>query len=71
MRSPGIDLRLATWHKSSYSDGGAGNCVEVSLNFPAVVPVRDSKTPHGPALILPAAHWTVFVAALKADMLNS
>lgn len=32
------------WFKSSYSDNG-GNCVEVALNLPATVPVRDSKTP--------------------------
>ncbi|MFJ5223878.1 DUF397 domain-containing protein, partial [Streptomyces sp. NPDC088400] len=31
-----------------------------------LVPVRDSKNPHGPALILPTASWTTFLTALKA-----
>lgn len=48
--SPGPDLSAATWRKSSYSDGGANNCVEVSDTFPGLVPVRDSKTPTAPAL---------------------
>lgn len=34
MRSPGIDLNAAAWRKSSYSDGGPGNCVEVADNIP-------------------------------------
>jgi hypothetical protein len=37
----------------------------VADGFP-VVPVRDSKDPHGPALIFPAAAWTAFVARVKA-----
>ncbi len=70
MRSPDIDLRVASWRKSTYSDGGAGNCVEVADNFPTAAPVRDSKTPHGPALLFPVAGWTAFVATLKAGTLN-
>ncbi|MEU9172033.1 DUF397 domain-containing protein [Streptomyces sp. NPDC048420] len=31
-----------------------------------VVPVRDSKVPHGPALCFEAAAWTVFIGELKA-----
>ncbi|MGW2559940.1 DUF397 domain-containing protein [Streptomyces sp. NPDC001514] len=51
----------APWRKSSYSDGDGGECVEVLDDIPGVVPVRDSKNPAGPALIVPAAAWTVFV----------
>ncbi|MGH3326119.1 MAG: DUF397 domain-containing protein, partial [Streptomyces sp.] len=40
MRS--IDLTAAIWRKSSYSNQDGGACVEVSDNFAAVVPVRDS-----------------------------
>ncbi|WP_330477657.1 DUF397 domain-containing protein [Streptomyces platensis] len=58
------DLSAAHWRKSSYSDQNGGNCIEVADNFP-VVPVRDSKTPHGPALVFPAAGWTTFVDAVK------
>ncbi|WP_394814776.1 DUF397 domain-containing protein [Streptomyces millisiae] len=28
---------------------------------PGVMPVRDSKVPHGPVLVIPAAAWAAFV----------
>ncbi|MFG3228507.1 DUF397 domain-containing protein [Kitasatospora sp. NPDC048194] len=59
------DLSRASWFKSSYSDNG-GSCVEVSPDFPGVVPVRDSKDPEGPALVFPLAAWRAFVAATAA-----
>ncbi|MGY5045053.1 DUF397 domain-containing protein [Streptomyces sp. 900105755] len=66
MASSRVDLNNALWFKSSYSNGDGGNCVEVTNDFPGLVPVRDSKTaPHGPTLLLPAAAWTLFVASLK------
>ncbi|MGW1357326.1 DUF397 domain-containing protein [Streptomyces chartreusis] len=66
MRSiPEYDLDAATWHRSSYSGGDGGNCLEVTHGFPTVVPVRDSKTPHGPALIFPASVWAAFVNAVR------
>ncbi|MFI6146587.1 DUF397 domain-containing protein [Streptomyces sp. NPDC051109] len=68
MRS--IDLSAATWRKSSYSNPDGGQCVEVSDDFAAVVPVRDSKIPHGPVLVFPAEQWASFVAALRADELT-
>jgi hypothetical protein len=55
----------AAWRKSSYSNGEGGNCVEVSYDLPGVVPVRDSKNPTGPALIVPAAAWAAFVAGVR------
>ncbi|MET9169788.1 DUF397 domain-containing protein [Streptomyces misionensis] len=57
----------ALWRKSSYSNGDGGNCLEVADNIPGVVPVRDSKVPHGPALLLSATAWVPFVASLKSD----
>ncbi|MBD0695333.1 DUF397 domain-containing protein [Streptomyces sp. CBMA123] len=60
MASP--DLSSASWFKSSYSDNG-GTCVEVSPDFPGVVPVRDSKDLQGPALVFPIDAWRSFVAA--------
>ncbi|QIY55450.1 DUF397 domain-containing protein [Streptomyces sp. RPA4-5] len=59
------DLSTASWRKSSYSSGDPDNCLEVSDAHPGVVPVRDSKTPHGPALVFPTAGWTTFVDAVK------
>jgi hypothetical protein len=61
MRSPGIDLRVATWRKSSYSNQDGGACVEVAHGFSGVVPVRDSKNP-GPTLVVRADAWRAFVA---------
>ncbi|SDO28335.1 protein of unknown function [Streptomyces sp. cf386] len=60
-----LELNSARWRRSSYSNANGGNCVEVTEDFAAVVPVRDSKTPNGPALVVTAASWTAFVAALK------
>ncbi|MEU6613519.1 DUF397 domain-containing protein [Streptomyces sp. JL1001] len=56
-----LDLSTATWRKSSYSDGGDNNCIEVADGYADVVPVRDSKTPTGPALLITAPAWTAFV----------
>ncbi|MFF4550993.1 DUF397 domain-containing protein [Streptomyces sp. NPDC001406] len=59
------DLSAAVWHKSSYSGGGGGNCLEVTHDFPALVPVRDSKDPHGPKLTFRPEAWSAFVEDLK------
>lgn len=55
----------ALWRKSTHSNASGGDCVEVADNIPGLVPVRDSKVPHGPALLLGAAAWAPFVASLK------
>ncbi|MFE6623662.1 DUF397 domain-containing protein [Streptomyces sp. NPDC057740] len=65
-RSKGIDLDSAAWRKSSYSNSQAGECLEVADNLPgAVVPVRDSKNPNGPALLFGDGAWARFVGGLK------
>ncbi|MEU0738032.1 DUF397 domain-containing protein [Streptomyces sp. NPDC006134] len=51
----------ARWRKSSYSDGNGGDCVEVADGVPGVVPVRDSKVPGGPVVVVGAAAWAAFV----------
>ncbi|MGW5233217.1 DUF397 domain-containing protein [Streptomyces nodosus] len=85
MRSmPEYDLDAVTWHKSSYSGGSGGNCLEVSRwrkstysggsggdclevadGHPALVPVRDSKNPHGPKLVFRAEAWSAFLSDVK------
>ncbi|WP_031090751.1 DUF397 domain-containing protein [Streptomyces sp. NRRL WC-3549] len=60
----------AGWRTSSYSGNEGGSCLEVLDGHPTAVPVRDSKVPSGPALLIPAASWTSFVSALKADRLS-
>ncbi|MFC7791927.1 DUF397 domain-containing protein [Streptomyces cinereoruber] len=58
---------LNGWRKSSYSGNESGSCVEVLDDHPAGVPVRDSKSPHGPALLFPSGAWSSFVTAVKAE----
>ncbi|MFI1887132.1 DUF397 domain-containing protein [Streptomyces jumonjinensis] len=55
----------AAWRKSTYSDTDNGNCVEVLDDIPGVVPVRDSKTPSGPVLVIAAPAWQTFVNDLR------
>ncbi|MFE7352672.1 DUF397 domain-containing protein [Streptomyces sp. NPDC057543] len=55
---------LTGWFKSSYSGGGQGDCLEVAAGY-VTVPVRDSKTPDGPALVFSADGWSSFVSAVK------
>ncbi|MEU6625340.1 DUF397 domain-containing protein [Streptomyces litmocidini] len=66
MASSQVDLSATTWRKSSYSNAAEGMCVEVADNIPHLVPVRDSKRPDGPVLLLPGAAWASFVEAVKA-----
>ncbi|MFC5250258.1 DUF397 domain-containing protein [Streptomyces nigrescens] len=62
-------LAAASWRKSSYSNQDGGQCIEVTDDFPAIVPVRDSKAPHGPALLFGAPAWASFVTAVKSGEL--
>ncbi|MER5644456.1 DUF397 domain-containing protein [Streptosporangium sp. NPDC002524] len=60
-----MDLSAAVWRKSSRSSGNGGQCVEVSVNLPGVVAVRDSKDPEGPKLLFTPAGWRTFVDGVK------
>ncbi|MFF8714273.1 DUF397 domain-containing protein [Streptomyces sp. NPDC015184] len=62
------DSPTLLWVKSSYS-GSGGTCVEwapTHVSTTGIVPVRDSKNPHGPVLAVPAASFASFVAGVKA-----
>ncbi|MFF7410706.1 DUF397 domain-containing protein [Streptomyces lydicus] len=61
---------LNGWRKSSYSNGEGAECIEVADGQPGAVPVRDSKNPHGPALVFPASRWSSFIAAVKGGELG-
>lgn len=62
------DLSNARWRKSSYSTGDGGeDCVEVADKVPGVVPVRDSKAPHGPVLLVGTAAWAEFIGFASAS----
>ena len=60
-----IDLSCAQWHKSSHSSQD-GNCVEVARNPPALVAIRDSKSPNGPNLLVSLETWRAFLLTLRA-----
>ncbi|MFJ9416934.1 DUF397 domain-containing protein [Streptomyces sp. NPDC101227] len=63
-------LAAANWRKSSYSNSDGGECIEIADNLPALVPVRDSKDPHGPALVFESGSWASFVTAVKGGELS-
>lgn len=59
-------IGAARWRKSTYSNGEGGDCVEVADGVPGIVPVRDSKDPEGPALLINAPAWQAFVTGVCA-----
>ncbi|MFJ9976288.1 DUF397 domain-containing protein [Streptomyces cyaneofuscatus] len=61
---------LTGWRKPSHSGGDQGECLEVADGH-ATVPVRDSKTPAGPALAFSPQGWTQFVSAVKDGELSA
>ncbi|GGS49971.1 DUF397 domain-containing protein [Streptomyces parvus] len=65
------DFSPTRWRKSSYSGSESGSCLEVQDHHPTAVPVRDSKVPGGPALLIPAAGWTSFVDAVKRGVFSA
>ncbi len=62
---PRLDRTSLTWHKSSYSNGAGGMCVEVAP-VPGAAAVRDSKNPEGPILVFSEPRWGAFVAGARA-----
>ncbi|NEA58888.1 DUF397 domain-containing protein [Streptomyces sp. SID13666] len=57
-------LSGAEWFKSSYSNDHGGDCVEAARLPDGSMAVRDSKDPHGPALVFTADAWRSFAAAV-------
>ncbi|MFJ2818166.1 DUF397 domain-containing protein [Streptomyces sp. NPDC087294] len=60
------------WLKSSYS-GNGGSCVEwapTQVSATGIVPVRDSKNPHGPVLAVPTSAFASFVTGVKNGEFN-
>ncbi|MFG2719776.1 DUF397 domain-containing protein [Streptomyces sp. NPDC048416] len=52
------------WRKSSYSNDGSGNCVEVA-ELTATVAVRDSKQSAGPAFQVSTTAFHAFIDFAK------
>ncbi|WP_432057253.1 DUF397 domain-containing protein [Streptomyces sp. bgisy022] len=47
MASSDVELSVAVWRKSSYSNGTGGNCVEVAEAFPGAAHWRKSSHSNG------------------------
>lgn len=60
-----IDLSGAVWRKSTWSSPEGQNCVEVAINLPGIVAIRDSKHPERPPLVVALRDWTAFIGAVK------
>jgi hypothetical protein len=60
-----VDLSLLQWRKSSHSNNG-GDCVEVALNLPGLIGIRDSKSPAGSALVCTRVEWPAFVNSVRS-----
>lgn len=56
----------SAWHKSSYSSGEGGQCIEVATSH-STVHVRDSKARKGPMLAFAPARWAAFVGFATQD----
>ncbi|MFM9700166.1 DUF397 domain-containing protein [Streptomyces europaeiscabiei] len=61
---PADSLHEAVWVKSRHSTAD-GNCVEVALLEGGAVAVRNSRDPHGPALVYTRAEVAAFIAGVK------
>ncbi|MBO4270983.1 DUF397 domain-containing protein [Microbispora triticiradicis] len=66
-----MDLTAAVWRKSSLSGDNGGQCVEVAVDLPGVVAVRDSKDPDGPRLTFTPAEWRTFISGVKTGEFDS
>lgn len=61
---PATRLEAVTWRKSSAS-GAVGNCVEVAWLPADRVAVRNSRDPHGPALVYSRADLAEWMVSAK------
>lgn len=61
---PADSLAGAAWRKSSYS-GAVGNCVELAPLPAGQTAVRNSRDPHGPALLCSRAGITAFLSGTR------
>jgi len=61
---PAPDLGTVAWQKSRRSNP-SGNCVEVAGLPDGDVAMRNSRDPHGPALIYTRAELAAFIAGAR------
>ncbi|MEU5401016.1 DUF397 domain-containing protein [Streptomyces sp. NPDC005963] len=62
-------ISLTGWIKSSYSGNDGGQCIEVAPAYApsGVVPVRDSKRPSGPVLMVSTDAFAGLVALARSS----
>ncbi|MFJ4189103.1 DUF397 domain-containing protein [Kitasatospora sp. NPDC089509] len=53
------------WKKAAASNPN-DDCVEMADSIAGIVPVRDSKDPHGPALGISPEAWRSFIAGIRS-----
>ena len=66
---PADRLGLVTWRKSTASNPN-GDCVEFAALPTGAVAMRNSRDPHGPALIYPRAAIAALLDAARAGDLD-
>ncbi|MFK0232929.1 DUF397 domain-containing protein [Streptomyces vinaceus] len=60
-----IALSDVSWRKSTFSSDDGGDCVEVADHVPGAVPVRDSKAPAGPVILVGNSAWSAFIQHVR------
>lgn len=74
------DLSGARWRKSSYSDNGGADCVEVAVvsgmalhktGTDRLLAVRDSKNPDGPNLFFTPTEWRDFTTRIRNNTIDT
>nr|WP_035740861.1 DUF397 domain-containing protein [Parafrankia elaeagni] len=64
-RKPAVpDPMALAWHRSTYSSGEGGMCVEVA-HVDGGVAVRDSTAPLRALLVFSGAEWDAFLAGVR------
>lgn len=63
-------MTTTEWRKSSFSQGGTNDCVELALGA-SLARVRDSKAPAGGALRFDGELFKGFVRVVKGGLIDS
>ncbi len=53
-----------TWERSPLCGPDKGDCVEINLERPGLVAIRDSKLADSPVLVFSASEWDTFTRGL-------
>ena len=64
------NLPADQWRKSSYSNGGSGDCVETQRTDDGLVAFGDSKDRALGAFVVSPGGWSTFLTALRTDTLH-